>query len=229
MSERIDMTGQRYNSLTAVSFSHSNSKQGSMWNVICDCGIEKKVCRSYLISGRTKSCGCKKIERLKAKPETVDKVGERYGRLLVLKKDPNVKKGNPQRYICQCDCGNTKSVLKSNLHIATGGVKSCGCLVTDTKISTTVSSKGYVLMRGVDHPNVNASGYIFEHRYVMSQYLGRALLDHENVHHKNGVRHDNHIDNLELWSESQPSGQRVEDLLIWARELINLYGSFEVS
>lgn len=57
----------------------------------------------------------------------------------------------------------------------------------------------------------------------MEQMLGRKLLPSESVHHKNGVRDDNRPGNLELWTRSQPYGQRVEDKIAWAKELLALY------
>ena len=63
----------------------------------------------------------------------------------------------------------------------------------------------------------------------MERSLGRQLRREETVHHKNGMRSDNRPENLELWSCWQPSGQRVEDKVNWAIELLTLYAPHKLA
>lgn len=122
-------------------------------------------------------------------------------------------------------CGKVFGRYKSQIRI---GVNFCSRLCQKVYAVEApvrqVTADGYIkVFIGHGAPGAVGHGHIYEHRLAMQEFLGRPLLRHENVHHVNGVRDDNRLENLELWSTSQPCGQRVIDKVAWARDFLSLY------
>lgn len=107
-----------------------------------------------------------------------------------------------------CACGELKN--KNNINCS------------NCHSSGHITKQGYMRITIKNHAFLPKGKYL-EHRVVMADKLGRKLFTNENVHHVNGNRLDNRIENLELWVTSQPSGQRAEDLAAWAKELLKIY------
>ena len=158
--------------------------------------------------------------------------GLKYGKLTIIHETKPLS-NNKTRVTCGCDCGNLHDVDLSLLRA--GKLKSCGCIHAKRlqnqdgpknpawKGGRRIESSGYVEIYLPQHPFSRQTGYIKEHRLVMEVRLKRYLVKGENVHHINGNKEDNRDENLELWNTSQPAGQRIEDKLKWAKEIIKLY------
>lgn len=159
--------------------------------------------------------------------------GQIFGFLTIIRE---VQRKNPKnrRFLCKCNCGTSKEV--NLIHLTQGIVKSCGCFIRELNKSRTrekstnwkggrIIHDGYILLYNPDHSRAKTNGYVAEHILVMEKKLNRSLVKGENVHHLNGDRSDNRDENLELWSSSQPPGQRIEDKVKWAKEILKLYNN----
>lgn len=117
-----DLTGQVFGKLTAVS--RVSDRHPILWRCRCECGGEKTVASTYLLVGKTKSCGC--MRRANAvrtgAGNRKDYVGMVFGKLTVLGRCPD----HPRHLMCRCECGKVKAAHAGTL--MAGHAKSCGCL-----------------------------------------------------------------------------------------------------
>lgn len=137
MSKRLDITGQRWNRLVAVRFSHVSKKNyNAYWVFKCDCGVEKVINASQVKIGSTKSCGCLNIEQAK-KLNFKDIKGQVFGKLTV-NTFMYIKDENAYWEVI-CSCPNKTIKIISGHSLRCGDIKSCGCITIElqTKKHTT--------------------------------------------------------------------------------------------
>lgn len=68
MTERRDLTGQKFGKLTVIRYDHTSKNYKPVWLCKCDCGNEKLITSQHLLNGDTISCGCHKKEISKIRP-----------------------------------------------------------------------------------------------------------------------------------------------------------------
>ena len=183
----------------------------------CDtCGKTMFVQPCMLKRGQGRFCSRDCFHKYWDIKKVINETGKKYGRWTVL--EYSHTKSKNAYFKCKCDCGIEKIVRGRSLR--TGQSKSCGCLNREQKSSWIgekahnwkggkITTYGYTLVKNRQHPNASKDGYIAEHRLIMAEILGRPLKDNELVHHKNGIRDDNRIENLELLTYSNHHGEVI--------------------
>lgn len=113
----VDEVGNRYGKLVVLEKASILYGIGARWVCRCDCGNTVTVRGSQLRKGMQKNCGC-------SPKSLIDLTGQRFGKLVVIKRVPNVKR-NATRFLCRCDCG--KEVVRLSSSLKKGCAVSCGC------------------------------------------------------------------------------------------------------
>jgi hypothetical protein len=157
MSKKLDLTGKKFNKLTAISPADNivseNGDTCTTWNCLCDCGKEIVVITKRLTLGKTKSCGC-----LRFLNGTIFKPGQKINRLTMVSY-------NNGYWTCKCDCGNIAEVVTNEL--TSEKVKSCGCLRKEIALKN---------MKIANISNVKYIPRIYSARRRWTSYLRRDKL-----------------------------------------------------
>jgi hypothetical protein len=128
----IDLTGSTSAFLTYLREDERTTENERMIYVRCGCGTEKSVRACRYIDQSLKSCGCMRFassgERCRMLGQRLlkDIIGQRFGRLIVVKRAENSTSSRKARWFCQCDCGG--STITSGTNLRRGTSSSCGCL-----------------------------------------------------------------------------------------------------
>lgn len=135
-----EMVGKKFGSWTVLERGQSDKHRHPKWLCRCICGITKEVKGSRLREGKSNSCGCQKSSLISKSntgnksPFKVDILGQRFGRLIVIKQLAETKDNGKAVWLCQCDCGKTSKTTGKLLR--TGHTKSCGCLGAENRANS---------------------------------------------------------------------------------------------
>ena len=125
----VDLTGKNFYRWTVLNIHTKKIHNRNHWLCKCECGTERVISSCILNSGRSKSCGCLKIERTKdLHNKKTNIAGQQFGFLKAVKRgEPKVSGSakNLSTWVCECVCGNIGTYLTNSLK--SGNTKSCGC------------------------------------------------------------------------------------------------------
>ena len=206
-----DIAGQKFGKLTAIEVVGKTKNGAYKWLCRCDCGNETIVESKSLKNGHTKSCGC--IVHKEGWKENI--IGEKFGKLTVLRKIGRKNKRKSNYWLCRCDCGNEIEVREDSLR--NGHTKSCGCynkerilerVRTHCMSNTRIYSIWSCIIDRVE--NINATGYQYYGGRGISvcQEWRNDFMSFYNWAISNGYEEHLTIDRIDVNGNYEPSNCR---------------------
>lgn len=203
--------------------------------IVCPvCKRKRRVSRSIeaqvkngTTTGKCHSCGAKKPRKKRVRSTGIYKFST--GSIVYLGSvDPN----NKSRFLVECGmCHATRyvQISKHMLEHSTGYCRHCAEIAKNKggknhpgwKGGVLTDKDGYVCISStllseddlrIVEPMINNAGYIREHRLVVARSMGRPLSSSEIVHHINGIKDDNRLENLSLKNRSSHSQSHAETI-----------------
>ena len=117
-----NIIGERFGKLTVKEFKYRDDNGDGYYLCKCDCGNEKIMKRTCLLSGSSKSCGCLRKETAQQRWDKL--IGQKFGSLTVIAMAEGRSKRGATLWLCKCACGNEVIVSQCNLT----NTDSCGCI-----------------------------------------------------------------------------------------------------
>ena len=123
-----DLKGKKFNKLLVLHVDEEKTNDKYVyWKCQCDCGSKPVSINQNKLNNNkwaTKSCGCLKINN-----RSLDLIGQKFGRLTVIRRGEKDKTGH-SRWWCQCDCGSEEKLIYQDALIG-GKTVSCGCYLRE--------------------------------------------------------------------------------------------------
>jgi len=201
------LEGQKFERLTVIKRVEKPvhiTKKRVFYLCGCDCGNEKIVSASDLLTKHTVSCGCKQRENIIAHASQMfnDLTGQRFGRLVVIERVNNPKKKRGTFWLCKCDCGNQKTI--NAISLKKGVTKSCGCYNREiTSLPYGEAAKNTIYRnykRGAKDRNIDfflKKEEVFEIIIKNCYYCGEKPLNIQRNYYNNGNFIYNGIDRID--------------------------------